>query len=462
MKINKLIKTKLNIDINGIKTDSREINNGDIFVPALGNIDKYQYIDEAIKNGAKLIITEKDIPEKIPYIKVDDINETLLKMLDRFYNYPILSSKLIGVTGTDGKTTTASIIRDMLKGASIGTNGLEFNDLHEDLHNTTPSLDKIYECFNKIKNKGINNIVMEVSSESYLTNRIPGLKFDVGIFTNITDEHLDKHPSFKNYFDCKMELIKNSKVAIINRDSKYFKDIIKYNDNYLTYGYKKSTLTIKKYKLMIDKTLIWFTYQNKLYKIESPLLGKFNIENLMASMLTLLALNYSIDEVIKRIKLIKKVPGRMETFNKKDKMVMIDYAHTINATKNILKFVKKYSKKRIITVVGCAGGRYKEKRSLIGKLVLKHSHLVIFTSDDPRNEKPSDIINDMISKSKKTNYYRIIDREEAVTLALRIATNKDIVLLLGKGRDNYMAIGNDYIEYSDISVIEKYFDSLKK
>ena len=191
MKINKLIKTKLNIDINGIKTDSREINNGDIFVPTLGNIDKYQYIDEAIKNGAKLIITEKDILEKIPYIKVDDINETLLKMLDRFYNYPILSSKLIGVTGTDGKTTTASIIRDMLKGASIGTNGLEFNDLQEDLHNTTPSLDKIYECFNKIKNKGINNIVMEVSSESYLTNRIPGLKFDVGIFTSSINGKFD-------------------------------------------------------------------------------------------------------------------------------------------------------------------------------------------------------------------------------------------------------------------------------
>ena len=459
MKINKLIKTDLNIDVEGIKTNSKDINKGDIFVCALGS-NKNKYINDAINRGCSLVISDGDVKEKIPYIKVDDVNETLGKMLDRFYEYPLISRNLIGVTGTDGKTTTVSIIRDMLNGASIGTNGLEFNDYHEELHNTTPSLDKLYDCFSKIKKHGINDIVMEVSSESYLTKRIPNLKFDIGIFTNITLEHLDKHSNFDNYFLCKMNLIKNSDVVIINRDSKCFKRIIKYNDNYLTYGKKKSTLTLKKYKLFLDRTLIWFKYENKVYKIESPLTGRFNIDNIMASILCLLVLKYDIDDIIERIKLIKKPKGRMEIININEKQVMIDYAHTINATLSILKFVKKYSNKNIITVVGCAGGRYKGKRNIIGKYALKYSKLVIFTSDDPRDENPLDIINEMIDKSKKENYYRIINREEAVRLALTICSANDIVLILGKGRDSYMAVGNEYIPYSDIEIIEKYKEKL--
>ena len=456
MRVKELLKTNLDIEVNGIKTNSKEIKKGDIFVCALGNIDKNKYIDEAIKKGCSLVVSNQKLKCKVPLIKVDDINEILVKMLDRYYQYPLISSNLIGVTGTDGKTTTTSIIRDMLNGASIGTNGLEFSDHHEELHNTTPSLDKLYECFYKIKKNNINDIVMEVSSESYLTKRIPNLVFDIGIFTNITKEHLDKHASFEDYFNCKMNLIKNSKIDIINHDTKYFKRIIKYTDNYLTYGKKKSDLTLKKYKLFLDKTILWIEYQKKVYKIVSPLKGKFNIDNLMASILTLLYLKYDINDIIKRIGLIKPVSGRTEIINVKEKQVMIDYAHTINATLNILKFVKKYSHKNIITVVGCAGGRYQEKRSIIGKYVLKYSKLVIFTSDDPRNEDPNVIIDEMIGTSKKENYYRIINREEAVKLALSICNKNDIVLILGKGRDKYMAVGNSYIPYSDIEVIEEY------
>lgn len=461
MKIKSLLKTNLDINVRKIKTSSRDIKKGDVFVCGLGNVDKHNYIDDAILKGCSLVVSDRDIKNSVPYIKVNDIDDTLNKMLDRYYEYPLLSTNLIGVTGTDGKTTITSIIRDMVNGASIGTNGLEWDNYYEDLHNTTPSLDKVYDCLGKIKSHGIRDVIMEVSSESYLTKRIPGLMFDVGVFTNITSEHLDKHSNFENYFDCKMQLIKNSKIAIINHDSKYFKKIIKYNDNYLTYGHKKSTLTIKKYQLFFDKTIIWFSYQNKIYKVESPLVGKFNVSNLMASILCLLVLKYDINDIIERVKLIKKPKGRMEVFKKKDKTVMIDYAHTINATDNILKFVKKYSNKNIITVVGCAGGRYKEKRKLIGKIVLKYSKLVVFTSDDPRWEKPFDIINDMIGKSRKKNYYRIVDRKEALSLALKIATKDDIVLVLGKGQDNYMVIKDDYIEYSDVSVINEYFNSIK-
>lgn len=456
MKINNLIKTNLNIDIKGIKTNSKDIQEGDVFVCTLGSDDKHKYIEDAIEKGASLVVTNKSIIDDIPYIKVKDIDKTLQRMLDRYYSYPLIKTNLIGVTGTDGKTTTVSIIRDMLHGASIGTNGLEYNGYSEELYNTTPSLEKIYECISKANKDDINDIVMEVSSESYLTNRIPNLKFQVGIFTNITDEHLDKHKDFQDYFQCKMQLMKNSKTIIVNRDSKYFKEIIKYNSNYLTYGRKKSTVTIKKYKLFLDKTLITFKYKNKLYNIESPLVGKFNVDNLMAGILCLLSLNYDINDIIERIKLIKPIKGRVELIKIHDKSVLVDYAHTINATKNILKFIKKHSKKNIITVVGCAGGRFREKRSLIGKIVLKYSKIVILTSDDPRDEDPKDIINEMLSKTKKKNYYRIIDRKEAITIALKIATKDDIVLILGKGHDNYMAIKDKYIPYSDIEVLKKY------
>ena len=257
MKINKLIRTDLDVEIENIKTNSKDVKKGDVFVCALGNIDKNNYINDAIKNGCKLIVTDKDIESCVPYIKVNNPNETLVRMLDRFYSYPLISRNLIGVTGTDGKTTIASIVRDMTDGASIGTNGLQFKDYCEELHNTTPSLDKIYECFNKIKEHNIKDIIMEVSSESYLTKRIPNLTFDIGIFTNFSEDHISPKDNFEDYFNCKMNLIKNSHLVIINHDSKYFKKIIKYNDNYLTYGKKKSTLTLKKYKKVKDLGLIF-------------------------------------------------------------------------------------------------------------------------------------------------------------------------------------------------------------
>lgn len=455
MKVNKIMDTEMSYNIKGIKTDSREIKKGDLFYCALGTINKNNFIEEAIKKGCKFVVTNMDINYNVPYLKIDNPTNLLKDTLDKFYHYPLKKITLIGVTGTDGKTTIVSILRDMLDGASIGTNGLEYLNKKEPLNNTTPSLDKIYSLIDKVRKEKIKNVIMEVSSESYLTNRIPGLQFDIGIFTNITKEHLDKHPNMQNYLSCKEELLKNSKKVILNHDTKYFTKIKKVNKNYLTYGKRNSDLIIKKYLLTLDKTKIWFKYNNKTYYVESPLLGEFNVYNLMAAFLTLLSLNYDINDIIKRVNKIKQVKGRMEIIKEKDKYILLDYAHTINATKNIFKFVKKYIHKDIITVIGCAGNRYKEKRPIIGKLALKYSKLVIFTSDDPRLENPMDIINEMINNMKYKNFYRIIDRSEAINLAIRICTNKDIILILGKGRDNYMAINNEYIKYNDLNEINK-------
>lgn len=449
MKIEKLIKK------HNIKTNSKNIQKGDIFFCTLGGYDKTKYISDAIKKGCSLVVTNKDIKEKVKYLKYDNINEYLNHLLNIKYHYPLKNKCLIGVTGTDGKTTTVSIIRDMISGASIGTNGVEFNHKTYSINNTTPSIDELYPYFDMINQNNIDNIAMEVSSESYLTERIPGLFFDVGIFLNISCEHLDKHKSFQNYLACKKKLLLNSKIKIINHDTPYFKEITDGLEEYLTFGYRKSDLQVLKYQLFFNKTIIWFKYQNEKYKVISPLKGKYNIDNLMAAILCLLSIGYKINDILDRVNNIHQIPGRMEYLNFDKKQILIDYAHTENATKEILKFVKKF-KKKIITVVGCAGGRFKEKRSLIGKYTLKYSKLVIFTTDDPRDEDPLNIILEMISKTKKKNYYITPNREDAIKVGLRILKDDELLLILGKGRDNYMAVGKEKIPYSDIETINKY------
>ena len=445
MRIDRLIKK------HDIKTNTKEIKKGDIFVCTLGGYDKTKYIQDAKKKKCSFVITQSDINI--------DIDLYLKELLDKKYHYPLENMNLIGITGTDGKTTVVTILREMLGGASIGTNGVEYLDKKIEINNTTPSLDNLYRYFNIINNAKIKNTIMEVSSESYLTKRIPHLTFDIGVFLNISKEHLDKHPSFNNYLECKKELLENSKIRIINRDSKYFKEITDGLDNYYTFGFKKSDLRIIKYRLSINNTHVWFKYENKKYHIISPLLGKYNIYSLAGSILCMLKMGYAIDDVIRRINDIKTIPGRMERLFRHEKEIIIDYAHTIGATKNILLFLKKHSKKKIITIVGCAGGRYKEKRPLIGCYAMKYSKKVIFTSDDPRDEKVINIINEMIGKSRKNNYYIVSNRRDAIITGLSICQKNDLLLILGKGRDNYMAINNDKIEYCDIEVINDYFIS---
>ena len=449
MKIENLIKK------NNIRVNSKDIQKDDIFVCTTGLIDKHEFIKDAINKGCQLVITNKEIKDKIKYLKVNDIDNYLRYLLDLKYHYPLNNVNIIGVTGTDGKTTTATIIKDMIEGAYIGTNGVIYQNIHIDTNNTTPSIDYLFEYFKMFKDNHLSNIVMEVSSESYLTKRIPTLNFNIGLFLNISYEHLDKHQTFENYLNCKKQLLKNSKIKIINRDSPYFKEIVKDIDNYLTFGKKKSTLRIKKYQLFEDHTEIIFIYKKKKYKINSPLQGEYNVYNIAASIITLLALNYEMDDIIKRISYIKTIPGRMEKMKINNKNIIIDYAHTIKATYEIMKFMDKFYHKKIITVVGCAGGRYKDKRPLVGKITLKYSKKVYFTMDDPRDEDILKIIKEMISNTKKKNYEIEINRETAIIKAFKETKNDELLLILGKGRDNYMIIGNNKIPYSDIEVLNK-------
>ena len=463
-RLDELYKGYPDIIINDIKINSKQIKKGDLFVCIKGvTSNRNNYIDEAVKNGASAIVTDIDAKLDVPVIKVKDPNKELYRLSRLFYDFNENNFKIIGVTGTNGKTTVASIIKDMIGDSCgyIGTNGLISKNINESIRNTTPDADRLYKYFNMLKNDNCNIISMETSSEAFYRNRLDGLKFDIGIVTNVTEDHLNIHKTLNNYINCKKELVKNVKnngYTILNSDDIYYNDFKKVsNGNILIYGKKESTLQIVDFKEYNDKTIITLKYNNELYKIKSPLLGEYNIYNLCAAILALIALNYEIKDIINRIKNISIPKGRCEFLNfGQNYNIILDYAHTTDAFIKIYSFLNRIKKGRIITVTGSAGGREKEKRSSMGKVVLNNSDYVIFTMDDPRNEDVNSIIDDLISSSNKTNYERIIDREEAINKALSIANKDDIVLIAGKGRDNYMAIKDKYLPYNDYDIIKNY------
>ena len=305
---------------------------------------------------------------------------------------------------------------------------------------------------------------MEVSSEGLLHNRCNHVLFNQIIITNITKDHLNIHKTYNNYLNTKLKIINHLKkdgIAIINKDDNSYKEINKVlkkkHIKKITYGKNKSNMQISNIKETYKKTSFNIKIKSNNYKIETNLLSKVNVYNIVPALIAVNNMGISIEEIINIIKSIKQVPGRLNTFiTKKESIIILDYAHTVNATKNILEFANNIKKRNIITVVGCAGGRDKEKRKEIGQIVTNKSNIVIFTMDDPRYEKVKDIIKDMTKELKKNNYIYIKNRKKAIKHAINISKRDDLILILGKGTDNYMAIKNKYKKYNDLKQIKKY------
>ena len=467
-RLNELIECNYDVEIIGIVDDSRLVNAGYLFVATKGfNVDHYDYIDDAIANGAVAIISDRDYKcsSSIPVIVVKNINQLFLELCRSFFDINLDEFKFIGITGTDGKTTTASIVRQILLPdiniAYIGTNGVDVCDYHFDTSNTTPCIFELYKCLSIIREYNCYIVVMEVSSEALLHNRIDGILFDTIAFTNITEDHLNIHKSIENYRKTKFSLVnylKNDGIIFTN-----FDDINchKLTDNRIvTYGFSLDsdfTFFDVKYGENYTKFDIKNNKTNLVDKIISPFLGSYNVYNV--GLAYLIGLNFCNKNglLISAIKNLKPITGRGERIEfGQNYTIILDYAHTFNGISNIIDSVSNC--KRIITVTGAAGGREKEKRSKIGKMVLEKSDIVIFTMDDPRYEDVNSIIDDMLSSTTLKNFERIISRENAIVCALKLANDGDVVLILGKGRDNYMAIGDKKIPYSDYDVIEKYFN----
>lgn len=466
-KLSDLYKGYPDIYINDIKINSKEVEKDDIFVCIKGaTTDRHDYVKDAINNGAAAIVASKKIEADIPVIYVKDTNKEFYKLAASFYDNPQEKLELISVTGTNGKTTTSRIIQDLIgkdKCGYIGTNGIIYNNFSTTSRNTTPDADKLYKYFDKFVKNNCKYATMEVSSEALFYGRVQNLQFKAAIFTNITEDHLNTHKTIRNYVACKQRLfsqVKEDGFSILNTDDKYFESTYKKaKGTILTYGKKKATLQIKEIKEYLHKTTITFKYKNKLHTINSPLLGEFNAYNLCAAILALLALNYDLKEITKNIKNIEVPKGRVEFLDfGQDFKILLDYAHTTDAFEKLYKLLDSIKKKkRIITVTGSAGGREHEKRKDMGKLILDKSDYVIFTMDDPRNEDVNEIIDELVSDTKNINYERVINRKKAIFKAFDLAGKNDIVLIAGKGNDNYMAIGNKYLPYNDTKTIKEYF-----
>lgn len=465
-KINELFETDLDILIKDIKINSKEVEPGDLFVCIKGvKVDRHDFIDEAIKNGASCLIVEHDVDVKIPYIKVENVNKILPKLCQDFYDFNSLNLKIIGITGTDGKTTTSTSIQYLIgldKCGYIGTNGCTCKYFSENSFNSTPDPTVIYKMFKKFKEVGCEYVVMEASSEGFFRGRLDNLLFDSAGYTNITWEHINVHGSFENYVSSKTRLASQTKNKfIINLDDEFHEEFMKKNNNYLTYGTNsESDLYIKNYCIYPTYTKITFIYEEKEYIFTSPLLGKFNVYNLACAFLVCLQLGFDIHDLIENTINID-VSGRLEMIELgQDFKIMVDYAHTTNAVKSILEFAKILKLNKKIVVIGSAGERDFKKRPLMGEVVLKNADYTIFTSDDPRSEDPYEIAMQMVGKNKDNNKYEIIvDRSLAIKRAIELANKNDIVLVLGKGNETSQKLKNGAIHYNDTEEIKKWITS---
>ena len=440
-----------------IKYNSKLIKKGDIFIALKTNNDGHKYVNDAIKNGASKVIVEYgEYP--IETIKVDNTKEYLVDYLYDNYYKKIKDLKLIGITGTNGKTTTALLIHNLLnknniKCGYIGTNGFYIDKFIKKLPNTTPEIIDIYELLIECKKNNCKYVCIETSSHGLDQNRLAKLQFDYAIFTNLTHEHLGYHKTMKNYALAKQKLftmLRNNKYAIINNDDKYNK-YFTLNNNNITYGMKKSTYQIKDYKIDYNGSIFTVSYDNKDYEFKTNLIGLHNIYNVLTSIIVLHKIGIDFDTINNLLKDITAPNGRMDTIKYKDNLIIVDYAHTPDGIEKVLTTINTLKHNNIITVIGCGGGTGsdRKKRKEMGSLVLKLSDKVIFTNDNPRDEDPKQIIDDLLKDNTKTNYIIELDRKQAIYKAIKLLSSNDILIILGKGHENYQIIGNNTIYFND-------------
>jgi UDP-N-acetylmuramoyl-L-alanyl-D-glutamate--2,6-diaminopimelate ligase len=456
-----------NRDITNITYDSRKVKDGSLFIAISGeNQDGHDYILEAIDKGASAIIANGRAPisDIVPILQVTNPRKTMSKIASNFYNNPSKNLNIIGITGTNGKTTTTQIVDYIIKSnnrtsSSLGTLGFNTPSGMISTGFTTPESIELQQILDTIKKGGIEYVPMEISSHAIELYRTNDVDINIAIFTNMGHDHLDFHKSIDNYFNAKLKLFtklnKNS-LAILNYDDPYTEKIIKkINCNYLTYGFSNNAdLSIKEYNLKINQSSAVLSYNNKLIKVDTQLIGKFNLYNLSAAILCALKLGINKNSIVKSVEQFINVPGRLEKYNYKDNTVIIDYAHTPDAFSNIFKNISelKSKEKKIITVFGCGGNRDKSKRKLMGEIANNYSDYIYITNDNPRFEDEDKIIDDICSGILNEKYEIIKDRKKAIISSLN--SNNSIILILGKGIEKYQIIKNKKIDHSDIKIVK--------
>ena len=450
------------VEIKNIKINSKEVEEGDLFVCTKGvTADRHDYIDDAISRGASAVVVSRDVGEKsVPLVHVDDTNKELPFLCQKFYDYPDQKLTMIGVTGTDGKTSTTTIIQTLIGSdlcGYIGTNGRSCAKFVGDNPNTTPDAHNLYKYLNEFVEYDCKYAAMEASSEAFYRGRLQAMEYDVSAITNITSEHLNIHGSFENYLESKLMLFKQTKkegTCVLNHDDPYFEQTKKAcNGKVVCYGAGvDNDLQIRSFKVYPDHTDIVFIYHGEEKKIVSPLLGDFNVYNLACALLCCLSLGFSWDELVSHLPEVK-ISGRLELLDTNTPYyVMVDYAHTPNGISKLLNFVHTLDINRSIVVIGQAGERDYLKRPQVGNVVVENASYAIFCYEDPRSEDPLKICEDIVAECKDThtNYEIVVDRREAIQKAVDMAEEKDMVLILGKGNETYEKLKTETIYFNDI------------
>ena len=440
-----------------IKSDSRKIENGDTFIALKYSNDGHQYIDDAIKRGATSVVADHGL-YSVDTLIVKDTHEYLVNYLKDNYWDNIKDIKIIGMTGTNGKTTTCYLLHKALnmlgeKCAYIGTIGFYIDEKIKDLDNTTPDILEIYEMLLKAKEKNCKYVVMEVSSHALSLDRVKGLEFDMALFSNLTQDHLDYHHTIENYLTAKKKLftmLRNDKLAIINIDDKYYKDFIMEQNNNKTYGFKDSNYQITKYNYNLNESNFVIN-DCDIYK--TKLIGKYNIYNLTLVIAVLNNLGFDYEQTSKIIEKLDSPNGRMDKIIYGNNAIIIDYAHTPDAVQNVLLTARELNPSHLYVIIGCGGDRDKTKRPLMGEISVNNADQAIFTSDNPRTEDPNKIINDIVQKLDKKNYEIEVNREKAIIRGIQLLKENDILMILGKGHENYQIIGKDKIFFDDKKIV---------
>lgn len=466
-KLNEIFDTNYDTEIQDIKTNSKEINPGDLFVCIKGwNVDRHDYIKDAEERGAAALVVSKDVDSKLPTIKVTDTNGALLGVVNKFYDYPSKKMTMLGVTGTDGKTTVCTIIYTLLnyylKTGYIGSNGVECPGYREASNNTTPTPEHLNRFLYNFVNNECKATIMECASEALAQARCEGIEYDYSIFTNLTHEHLNYHKTMEAYFDAKSMLFKQTKkdgYSIINIDDEYGEKMGGTSSGKVFYygQSEKASFRFSDVILSEDYTSFKLHYNNNEYEIYMPLLGMYNVYNMTAALAVIILMGYDINELKPVFENIH-VDGRMTRIDLgQDFKVIVDFAHTPNGCQKLLDFIKTLKHNRIISISGSAGERDITKRPITGKVLVDNSDYVIFTYDDPRSEDPSSIIDQMVSDvlDKKDKYEKVIDRKLAIKKAIDMAQTGDIVLILGRGIETMVPIGKELVYMNDIEEAEK-------
>lgn len=440
-----------------IKTDSRKVRKGDTFIALRGiSTDGHQYVEKAIQNGASKVVVEEG-EYSVPTIQVEDTRTYLENLLYEEYHSYLEEMTIIGLTGTNGKTTTSYLLYEAFNKlkrltAYIGTVGFYKKEKVCSLPNTSPDICDMYEMLVDCYESGYKTVVMEVSSQGLSYGRLNKIPFDYAIFTNLTQDHLDYHKTMENYAKAKQQLfyqLKKEGISILNIDDSYhtYYEI----GNVKTYGFSESDYQIQNMELTSFGTN--FTVGD--LHIHTSLIGKYNVYNVSAVAIVLKLLGISSFDIEKIVPTLVPPPGRMDMIPFHKNTVIIDYAHTPDAMKNIFKTVKELPHKNIYVVFGCTGSRDAKKRPIMMQLALKNCNYVIVTSDDLHEEEFENIVKDMLQENELGHYKVEKNRMEAIRMGLNLLKEDDILLILGKGHEEFIIVKEDRIPFNDRKAVEQ-------